>query len=561
VYIETVDKSDRLIRGVRTDVAGFVGLAERGPADDPVRIESWRQFQAIFGQPLPFGYLAYAVKGFFENGGRTCFVVRVTNAAAVRASLSPVNEDDVKVMTLTALGPGPYGNQITISISNLTKSEGRFSLRIQMGEYQREYYHNLSVMPDHPDYYVNAANEGTAGAPRSQLVLIEDLLTSSELTTEKRLPDPDKTPLTAGTAPLTNGVEDLTKLTIRDLLGDNLAPAQIRRGLHALDRVEGIGLVCIPDVHARSTPIIRSADPARLPECDPCLPARQSIPTGTPSLPNTTTAPPGFSLSDIRRVHRALIERCTQLGTQMAIIEPPLPQNGQENLTTTNLLAYRRSLPASAYASLYHPWIKVLDPDGPSRTMPKLAPPCGHVAGFTAATDLRIGPHRAPANGKLQWVEDLALNIGEELHGVLNPEGINCLRAFPGRGIRIFGARTLSSDSVWKYIPVRRLITMIRIALSKSTQWAVFEANNEILRQTITANVTGFLEQLREADALKGSEPELAYYVKCDESNNTQDLIDLGRLVVEVGVAPTVPGEFIIFRIGKTVNELETMER
>jgi phage tail sheath protein FI len=490
VYIETVDKSDRLIRGVRTDVAGFVGLAERGPADDPVRIESWRQFQAIFGQPLPFGYLAYAVKGFFENGGRTCFVVRVTNAAAVRASLSPVNEDDVKVMTLTALGPGPYGNQITISISNLTKSEGRFSLRIQMGEYQREYYHNLSVMPDHPDYYVNAANEGTAGAPRSQLVLIEDLLTSSELTTEKRLPDPDKTPLTAGTAPLTNGVEDLTKLTIRDLLGDNLAPAQIRR-----------------------------------------------------------------------RVHRALIERCTQLGTQMAIIEPPLPQNGQENLTTTNLLAYRRSLPASAYASLYHPWIKVLDPDGPSRTMPKLAPPCGHVAGFTAATDLRIGPHRAPANGKLQWVEDLALNIGEELHGVLNPEGINCLRAFPGRGIRIFGARTLSSDSVWKYIPVRRLITMIRIALSKSTQWAVFEANNEILRQTITANVTGFLEQLREADALKGSEPELAYYVKCDESNNTQDLIDLGRLVVEVGVAPTVPGEFIIFRIGKTVNELETMER
>jgi phage tail sheath protein FI len=139
--------------------------------------------------------------------------------------------------------------------------------------------------------------------------------------------------------------------------------------------------------------------------------------------------------------------------------------------------------------------------------------------------------------------------------------GINCLRAFPGRGIRVWGARTLSSDPAWRYVNVRRLMLMIEEAVDEATQWAVFEPHDSTLRQTLVHGVAGFLDTVWRQGALVGVTAEEAFYVKCDETTNPPDRVDRGQLVVEVGVAPTRPAEFVVFRVGRTVEELELVER
>ena len=143
----------------------------------------------------------------------------------------------------------------------------------------------------------------------------------------------------------------------------------------------------------------------------------------------------------------------------------------------------------------------------------------------------------------------------------MNPEGINCLRAFPGRGIRVYGARTLSSRADWRYINIRRLMSMIEEAVDESTQWAVFESHTRRLRQQLILSISGFLERLWQQGALSGANPAEAFFIRCDETNNPPAVVDAGQIITEVGVAPTFPAEFVIFRMGRTVAELEIVER
>jgi len=193
----------------------------------------------------------------------------------------------------------------------------------------------------------------------------------------------------------------------------------------------------------------------------------------------------------------------------------------------------------------------------PVRTIPA----CGHVAGLYARSDFEVGPHKAPANGELFWAEDVTAAINDDEQATLNPEGINCIRAFPGRGIRVYGARTVSSDPDWRYINVRRLMMMIEAAVDLSTQWAVFEPNNFNLRRSLILSVSGFLETLWRRGALVGESAEEAFYIKCDETNNPPEIVNQGKILTEIGVAPTHPAEFIIFRVGRTLEELEIVER
>jgi len=189
--------------------------------------------------------------------------------------------------------------------------------------------------------------------------------------------------------------------------------------------------------------------------------------------------------------------------------------------------------------------------------MKKLIPPGGYMAGIYARSDVERGVHKAPANETVRGVVDLQLPIGKGEQDVLNPRGVNCIRAFPGRGIRVWGARTLSSDPSWKYINVRRLFLYLEESIDEGTQWVVFEPNSEILWARVIQTISNFLKGAWKSGALMGLTPEEAFFVKCDRTTMTQDDINNGRLIVLIGVAPVKPAEFVIFRIAQWTNNAE----
>jgi phage tail sheath protein FI len=204
----------------------------------------------------------------------------------------------------------------------------------------------------------------------------------------------------------------------------------------------------------------------------------------------------------------------------------------------------------SMFAALYYPWVKVTNPrDGKTIDVP----PCGHAMGVWSRTDETRGVYKAPANEIPRGVIDLAYDTNFREQELLNPLGINCIRKFPSRGIRIWGARTLVEPDVteWRYINVRRLISYIEKSIELGTQWVVFEPNDEDLWARVARVVSNFLERLWREGALFGTSPEQAFYVKCDSELNTPETIMLGRLYVEIGVCPVRPAEFVIFRIAQ----------
>ena len=180
-----------------------------------------------------------------------------------------------------------------------------------------------------------------------------------------------------------------------------------------------------------------------------------------------------------------------------------------------------------------------------------MIPPSGHVAGLWCRTDGTRGVHKAPANEVVRGAIDLELNITKAEHDLLNPEGINCIRSFPGRGIRIWGARTLSSDPEWRYINVRRLFNFVAESIMEGTQWSVFEPNDERLWSTLRINASSFLRRVWRDGALFGASPDQAFFVKCDAETNPPEVIEAGQVICEIGIAPVKPAEFVIFRLSQ----------
>jgi hypothetical protein len=202
----------------------------------------------------------------------------------------------------------------------------------------------------------------------------------------------------------------------------------------------------------------------------------------------------------------------------------------------------------SKYAAFYYPWIKILDP---LTNRDKLIPPGGHIAGIYARSDTERGVFKAPANEIVRGAKALQFSIGKGQQDILNPRGVNVIRSFPGRGIRVWGARTTSSDPLWKYINVRRLFLFLEESIDEGTQWVVFEPNNEQLWARVKQTIVAFLTTVWRTGALMGTTPEEAFFVRVDRSTMTQDDIDNGRLICLIGVAPTKPAEFVIFRIAQ----------
>jgi len=200
----------------------------------------------------------------------------------------------------------------------------------------------------------------------------------------------------------------------------------------------------------------------------------------------------------------------------------------------------------SKYGAYYFPWIQVYDPDKGNIYVP----PSGHVAGVYSRVDSERGVHKAPANEIVRGALGLRYNVSKGEQDLLNPKGINAIRYLNG-AIRIWGARTLSTDPSWRYINVRRLFIMVESSIERATQWVVFEPNDHRLWKRVTRTISSFLTLLWRNGALMGTAPEQAFYVKCDAETNPPEVIDAGQLVCEIGLAPVKPAEFVIFRIGQ----------
>jgi hypothetical protein len=252
----------------------------------------------------------------------------------------------------------------------------------------------------------------------------------------------------------------------------------------------------------------------------------------------------GIDLETVKAVQLGVIAHCELMGDRMAILDSPPGLSAQQvKEWRTDLAGYD-----SKYAALYYPWIKVFDPaTGTNEYMP----PSGHVAGIWARNDASRGVHKAPANEVIRGAITLATQVTKNEQELLNPIGVNCIRTFPGRGVRVWGARTLSSDPAWRYLNVRRLFNYLEESILAGTQWVVFEPNDDALWARIRRTISAFLVMEWRKGALFGLTPDEAFYVRCDRDTNPAESIDLGQVICEIGVAPVKPAEFVVFRLAQ----------
>lgn len=253
-------------------------------------------------------------------------------------------------------------------------------------------------------------------------------------------------------------------------------------------------------------------------------------------------------------VQNAMINHCELLKDRFAVLDPP----ADADLTD---IQDHRSNYDTKYAAIYYPRITVRDPL--TKTDIHI-PPSGHMLGIYARSDIERGVHKAPANEVIRGITGLEQTINKGEQDILNPKpyNINVLRDFRsrGRGYRVWGARCITSDSDWKYINVRRLFIFIEESIEEGTQWVVFEPNDEPTWARVRRSVSNFLTNVWRDGALQGAVPEEAFFVKCDRTTMTQTDIDNGKLIMEIGIAPVKPAEYVIFRIGQWTGGSEVDE-
>jgi phage tail sheath protein FI len=261
-------------------------------------------------------------------------------------------------------------------------------------------------------------------------------------------------------------------------------------------------------------------------------------------------AAPGYSsdyrnnASIINQTTQHLISHCERMRYRIAVLDCP------DNQLLSEVRDFRAQFD-SKHAALYYPWVTMLDPLDPAGRREIDLPPSGFVAGIYARNDVEHGVHKAPANEVVRGAIGFEIFLNKAQQDVLNPEGINCFRFFEGRGYRLWGARTITSDPEWKYVNLRRYFAYLERSIEKGTQWVVFQNNSEILWANVRRTVDDFLFNEWKSGHLMGEKPQEAYFVRCDRSTMTQNDIDNGRLICLIGVAPVRPAEFVIFRIGQ----------
>jgi hypothetical protein len=648
-YYETAPV-ELAINPIRMDIAGFAGIAERGPVDTPIPVESWRQFTGYFGGLIGSGFLAYAVRAFFENGGRRCWIVRVASRDARRpAAAAVVQLQGLRpVWTIRASGPGAWGNGLSVLVretrpaqtmaipalstpdattvvspsgfergalvrltqgavtiwrvvSGVDSAAGRilwmqdrpasrlrydapltgldlsrefllesieYSVAVEGGGVPVAVYQGLSLIPEHPRY-----GPALCPVPASPMPGLPPRAPGPISIVEERADylAPVLLPAIDGLGPprqwlaLSGGVDGLRYLSPVDFIGAPFDPldsdevrSDRRRGLRALGEVDEIGVLAAPDIHVRAVVPPRRAPP---PPCDPdpcCATIPPPAAEAPPSDPEDVA--PLFSDEEVYQVQAMMVEQCEERRDRIALLEAPYAASSSDRLGFAAARSWRHRFD-SKYAAFYYPWLRVLDPLGDPQRLTRDIPPSGHVAGQLARTDFEVGVHRAPANQPLDWAQDVTAEVESAIHGLLNQEGINVIRSAPGRGLRIMGARTVSSDATWRYVNVRRLLIMIEKAIDHSTQWAVFAPNDAHTWARLRMVLINYLLALWGQGSLAGGGPDEAFRVRCDEETNRATDRAGGRMIAEVEVAPSAPLEFIVVRVWRAGNELEVVEQ
>ncbi|WP_285031742.1 phage tail sheath subtilisin-like domain-containing protein [Mycolicibacterium sp. lyk4-40-TYG-92] len=497
VYVEEIDSGSRPIEGVGTAVAAFIGLAEKGPFNQPTLISNWTQFTATFGGFIEGACLAESVFAYFQNGGGNSYIVRIgdtasSNGSAPKAIAAAVAQGMLANLRVMALDPAAPADSIKVEVVEYQKDAGEGqeptkAVKLVVSK-------DGKVVEEHLDVTTarGKTNVVTVVNADSQVIRLEQISGRSALD------------LQAGTDVVLAPPADAIATPPERLTGDDyIGDAADRTGVSGLEAIDEITMVCMPDL---MTAYQRGA----------------------------------IDLDTVQSVQTAMIAHCELMGDRMAILDPPPGLNAQQ------IKEWRvdKARYDSKYATLYWPWVSTKGGD-------KYLPPSGFIAGIWGRNDDTRGVHKAPANEIVRGAIALETQITRKEHDLLNPVGINCIRAFPARGIRVWGARTLSSDPAWRYVNIRRLFNYLEESILQNTDWVVFEPNDHALWAKLRRTISAFLVNEWRKGALFGLTPDDAFFVKCDEETNPTEGIDVGEVVCVVGVAPVKPAEFVIFRLSQ----------
>ncbi|HWE57100.1 MAG TPA: phage tail sheath subtilisin-like domain-containing protein [Acidimicrobiales bacterium] len=489
VYVQEVSSGSKPIEGVGTAVAAFVGLAQDGPINEPILVTNWTQFVSTFGDFMPEGYLAHAVYGYFLNGGGSAYVVRVGDSGS--------DAEPVAKAALPAAAEGSSG----LSISAIEAGAGGDEITVEVQEASEAAEGNFKVVVSRGDKVEETFDNVTSKRGAQNVV---NALKRSRLIKVEDAPGALDAPLAQGRIALSGGrVPPTTSINADDYIGNS----SDRSGFAGLEAIDEVTMLSVPD-------------------------AMWAFQKGL------------IDMDGLQAIQLAMIAHCELMTDRVAILDPPPGLNAQQiKEWRVEKVGYD-----SKFAALYWPWIKVMDPVQGS---PGLIPPSGHMAGVWARSDDTRGVHKAPANEVVRGALGPALKITRGEHDQLNPNGINCIRAFPGRGVRVWGARTLSSDPEWRYLNVRRLFNFVEQSILRGTDWVVFEPNDARLWDAVKRTVNMFLRRVWRDGALFGATAGEAFFVKCDAENNPPETRDVGQLIIDVGIAPVKPAEFVVFRISQ----------
>ncbi len=535
VYVEEVDRGPKPIEGVGTAMPIFVGFTEK--AQDTKQVDgevitedilgqaqlvtNWTQYVERFGGFVEGAYLPLSIYGYFMNGGTRCYVLSVKTIPKAQAAL--LGSDGKPHLIVKAKQAGFDGLRLRVKVDapELPASSG--------GKKSTDKESEESTPPAGGNgagetFNVTIERQGVTGAWQTKEVLREATLTEVETDEGKQVrvayrnnkaPNLIDILVADPAAPLskvwpksqeqTLNIESklIAPATYTDFQGDVME----RTGIEGLEALDDATMVCLPDL---MTP----------------MPGQK------------------LDLDLVKAVQSLVIAHCERMGDRVAILDPP------PNMKPQEIGKWRMDVAGydSSYAALYYPWIQVMDP---VKNAPAQIPPSGHMAGIWARNDNTRGVHKAPANEVVAGATGVAYNVTKGEQDTLNPNGVNCIRAFPGMGIRVWGARTLSSNPSGRYINVRRLFNDVEKSIERGTQWVVFEPNDRTLWAKVRRDVSAFLRIVWSEGALFGNSPSEAFYVKCDDELNPPESRDLGRLIIEIGLCPVKPAEFVIFRISQ----------
>jgi len=553
VYVQEVPSSVRPIEGVSTSTAAFIGITDKGPVPghilptgkmaQPVLVTSLTDYNRQFGGFRVDSFLTYAVRSFFENGGRRVYIVRVYPSPAGSVGSSPsalfpgvagiaVGSGGAAFNVLAA-NEGAWGNNIWVQIQPSSDGDtvNNFKLVVMYGLTQAEASGNVIESYDgltfqgSPSLLPGATSPGsyarTAVNSRSEYIAIINDFTAR--------------PAAMANPVQLAGGSDSALPAQSDFIG---APAtdntRTGTGLYALDKITDVNIIAIPgqgDPTTVNDGMAYCKNERPLQDCffigDVGSVVDGSGVTQVPLARMDTTAPSVVTIADARAY------------------------------ATTGFSGLPLNKSAGDYGAIYFPWVYAPDPIGVGRNPKILLPPSGYMAGIYARIDGSRGVFKAPAGTEAGVAGALApyREISDTEQDSLNPVMVNAIRTVPNSGLVVWGSRTIGSDASWRYVPVRRIAIFLRVSIYYGIQWAVFEPNDEPLWAELRLNIRAFMLTQFRAGAFQGSKPDDAFFVKCDSSTTTQQDIDNGVVNILVGFAPLKPAEFVVLKLSQKVNQ------